>query len=102
MSNQLLRRWVLVWFKNPVVSLSKIDKHCKLPLSFQKDRLDGDDGTRNDRCQLVRDTTRVCQISDDEPGHAGQRGDCPGQVLAGWLVEVKQDWKIIPLPQLIA
>ena len=50
----------------------------------------------------MRHTTRVGHIGDDESGHVGQCGDRPRQVLAGGLVEIKQDRRVIALAKLVS
>jgi len=47
----------------------------------------------------MRYAARVGEIGDNEAGHVGQRGDRPGEVLAGGLLEIEQDWQIITLAE---
>src|ERR1017187_4658543 len=88
--------------QNPMVSPLQIGEHGVLALSFQDDRLHRYDSVWDEGSQLVRHTARVGQIGDDEPGHVGQRGDRPGEVLAGGLLEIEQDRQIIALAELVS
>src|SRR6266480_5009434 len=70
-------------------------------LPFQDNRLERDDRPWDDRRQFMRYTTRVGQIGDDEPGHVRQCGDRAREILAGGLLEIKQDRQIIALAEFI-
>ena len=78
----------------------QVRKHCELAVTGEKDRLYGNEGVRDLR-DLVGAAARVRQIGNDEPGHVGQGQNCPGAVLARWLVEVEQDRQVLVLAEFV-
>lgn len=58
---------------------------------------------RRDDChQLLWDALRIGNIGDYEPGHVRQRRDGLGDVPAGRLVEIEEDWQVVPLAEFIS
>jgi hypothetical protein len=100
-SDQLLWGIIMVGWQNPVVSPPQVLEHRELALTGQKDRLNGNGSGRNNSRQFERDAAWIGDVGDNEPRHMGQGRDCPYKILAGWLVEVEQDWHVAAVAQLV-